>query len=236
METALGRRLASPLLLAPVLALALIAPWPALAADPLTPTTYVSTVKPNVDTVSVNLYRPYAVARQFTSYWCVPANAQTMLNLVTHSRDRSYRNQARYAWHIHRLNRYRYVTAGNDVAGWASFLDQWMPGDLHYAARAYDTRAEAIAAIVDAIDRTGHPVGIVVDRGRHAWTVVGYRALVPRAGPRTIIGLYVAGSLSASDPWPYRYLNLDQFGVRYTRYHEWQRRVVWEGKFVTVSE
>ena len=29
---------------------------------------------------------------------------------------------------------------------------------------------------------------------------------------------------------------ISQFGLRYTRYHEWQRRVVWEGKFVTVSE
>ena len=93
METAVARRLASPLLLA--LAVALIAPWPALAADPLTPATYVSTVRPNVETMNVNLYRPYAVARQYTRYWCVPANAQTMFNLVTHGRDRSYRNQAR---------------------------------------------------------------------------------------------------------------------------------------------
>jgi hypothetical protein len=31
-------------------------------------------------------------------------------------------------------------------------------------------------------------------------------------------------------------MTLSQFALRYTRYHEATRRVVWEGKFVIVSE
>ena len=218
------------------LAVASVLPWGALAADPLVPTTQATTVTPTVMTVNVNLYRPHALVRQFTRYWCVPAAAQAMLNIVNRGHDRSYRTQARIARRIHRLNSYTYRSKGNDVGGWARYLDSRIGGAWHYAARSYQTRDAAVAAIAESIDRTGHPVGIVVDRGRHAWTVLGYRATVARGdAARTIVGLYVTGSLRR-DPWPYRYMSLSNFAVRYTRYHEWQRPVVWEGKFVIVSE
>jgi|SRR5215210_381704 len=229
------RRLARALLLA--MALAAAVPWQALAATPPSIAPVPATVRATIETVDVNLYRAGSVAYQYTSYWCVPANAQTMLNLINHTTDRTRDTQARYAWHINRLNRYTYATRGNDVTGWARFLDLWLPGDWHYRDRSYTTRAAAVAAMVESIDRTGHPVGIVVDHGTHAWTVVGYRATMSRGSTaKTVTGVYVSGSLAGSDPRPYRYLSLADFAVRYTRYHEWQRTVVWEGKYVIVSE
>ncbi len=95
--------------------------------------------------------------------------------------------------------------------------------------------------MVEAIDRTRHPVGITVQHGTHAWVVLGYKARVQIDDPtkRTILGLYVFGPLGpgSSDPWPYRYVTPRDLRARsYTAYHEWQRRVVWEGRYVIVAD
>jgi hypothetical protein len=192
-------------------------------------------------TIRVNLYRPLTAVRQYTNYWCVPANAQTMINIIRNTHDRSYLTQSRFYTLTRRNNRYRYRTLGNDVRGWAWLLDSRLAGPLHYKDRMYPTQTAAINKIVEAIDRTRHPVGVVVDRGRHAWTVVGYRVRQIPGQPtsRVVEGLYLFGSLKGvrSEPgWPYGYLPISAFKRRFTRYHEWQRPVVWEGNYVIVSE
>jgi len=194
------------------------------------------TPPPSVQTVEVDVYRTGAAVHQFTPTWCVPANAQKMLNIINATADRRYITQRRTNSQIQRLNGYRYTTGGNDVRGWARFLDTHVGGEWHYADRSFTSRLQAVSAIVESIDRTGHPVGIVVHHGSHAWTVVGYRATVTEGVEgRTIVGLYVSGSLRR-DPFAQRYMSLSTFALYYTRYHEATRRVVWEGKFVIVSE
>lgn len=188
-----------------------------------------------VETIDINLYHPYSVVRQYTSYWCVPASVQTMLNLIRGTTNRSRDYQARYAWHVKRLNRYTYPSRGNDPQGWAAALDKFVGGDWHYDDRWYNNQGQAIDAIAESIYRTGHPVGIVVDRGTHAWTVIGFRA-ERRDETLTVRGVYVTGPLYGRDPWPYKYLSVAQFATRFTRYHESSRSVVWEGKYVIVSE
>ena len=182
------------------------------------------------------MYRTGSAVHQFTSTWCVPANAQKMLNIINRTADRRYITQRRTNSQIRSLNGYRYTNGGNDVRGWARFLDAHVGGEWHYADRSFQWRAQAINAMAEAIDRTGHPIGIVVAHGSHAWTVVGYRATVTEGvAGRTIVGLFVSGSL-LRDPFAQRYMTLSQFAQHYTRYHEATRRVVWEGKFVIVSE
>jgi hypothetical protein len=250
----------APARLARTLAIALIAgaivPWSASAAegdpapasesapttDPAPPSDSSQVVAPALLTIDMNLYRPDAIVRQFKSYWCVPANAQTMVNLVLGRLDRSLKTQTRFAWHVKKLNKHKYPSRGNDAHGWAQFLDYWLPGDFHYRDQTFDTKAAAIDAIVESLDRTGHPVGIVVDHGSHAWTILGYRATMVEGDPSTKIveGLYVSGSLYRArrtrDPWPYQFLTLDAFRLRFTKYRESSRSVVWEGKFVIVAE
>ena len=54
---------------------------------------------------------------------------------------------------------------------------------------------------------------------------------------RTLLGFYVTGPLGrAPDPYPYRYMTLASFKSVYTRYHEWQRKVIWEGLYVVVND
>jgi hypothetical protein len=209
---------------------------PAPAESPTPPPTPIPSPTPVVQVVSVNLYRAYSAVHQYTMKWCVPANAQKMLNIINRKTDRTYTTQLRYSRQVRSLNGYRYVSGGNDVRGWARFLDAHVGGLWHYADRSFGTRTQAINAMAESIDRTGHPVGIVVGRGTHAWTVVGYRATVTEGVPgRTIVGLYVSGSLRR-DPFSWRYMTLSEFASHYTRYHEATRRVIWEGKFVIVSE
>ena len=213
---------------------------PSLAADPRTgggptPVGVRATVE---RTRTVDLSRDSAIVRQYTSYWCVPASAQTMLNLVNGTSDRSYATQERLYREIRAANKYRYSTNGNDVRGWARVLTAHLGPERSYSDVSFGSRADAYAKIVESMDRTRQPVGIVVDRGTHAWTVVGFRVneIVGDPSSRTILGFYVVGPLGpGKDPWPKAYYTVDQLSTRFTRYHEWQMSVVWEGKYVIVA-
>lgn len=212
---------------------------PALAADPVrtTPIRTATTTSSQV-TRTVDLSRDSAHVLQYTSYWCVPAAVQTMINLVTGRSDRSYSTQSRLYTELQRANLYDYSTRGNDVRGWARVLTARLPAGMGYNDVSFDSRGAAYSAIVDAMDRTKRPVGIVVGAGTHAWTIVGFtvRETPGVPGSRTILGFTVVGPLgSPRDPWPKKYYTVDQLATHFTRYHEWQRKVVWEGKYVIVA-
>jgi len=228
--------------LAATLVLGAFAAGPALAADPRGGGAPIQTsILPVVDRIrTVDLSRSGAAVTQYTSYWCVPAATQTMLNLVRGTSDRSYATQARLYRELRAANKYSYPTLGNDVRGWARVLTAHLPVGKAYSDHAFSSRASAYDAIVDSMDASGRPVGIVVDRGSHAWTVVGFRVAeqlgVRGPASRTILGFYVIGPLGAGrDPWPKAYYTVDQLSTRFTRYHESTRKVVWEGLYVIVE-
>jgi len=209
-------------------------PSPASTAAPgATPA--APTAAPRTSTI----YRSDTVVLQYAKTWCVPASAQTMANLVLGRSDRTYATQKSLGARVRSYNAYTYTSAGNDVRGWAGALNWVLPDSLPvvYRDRSYGSRSAAITAIVGALDRTGYPVGIVVRRGTHAWTVLGYRASEVPGDPasRAILGLYVVGPLgSPSDPWPYRYMTLATFASYFTAYNEVERRVIWQGRYVIV--
>lgn len=207
------------------------APTPAPTAAPTPPRTPVVT--------RVNLYRSSAMVRQYTNYWCVPAAVQSMVNLVRNTSSRAYATQNYYYKMIRRNNRYAYATRGNDPQGWAWGLRNFSRGTAMYAARMYSNKQQALDAIVTSIAGTGDPVGVTVKGGTHAWVVLGYRTSHDPLEPtrKTILGFYVSGPLgSRADRWPYAYLTTAQFNTYFTRYHEWQRKVAWEGKWVIIAQ
>lgn len=179
------------------------------------------------------------MVRQYTNYWCVPATTQSMVNLVRGTSNRTYLTQKYYYKRIRQNNRYYYRTLGNDPQGWAWGLNYFSRGSARYAARAYSNKQAALEYIVASIRRTREPVGVTVRGGTHAWVVLGYRTSHDPIEPtrKTILGYYVSGPLgSYADKWPYRYLTVAQFRMSFTRYHEWQRSVIWEGKWVVVAQ
>jgi hypothetical protein len=232
-------------------------PWPAAAADP-TPTpaptawtrddpspTLAPVVRPMASpaiqpaATKAFIYRESAMVKQYTNYWCVPATTQTMVNLILGRSDRSYATQERIYRATRQHNRYVYKTKGNDPQGWAWSLRYFSGGTTTYRDRIFTNKTAAINAIASAIDRTGTPVGVPVHRGTHAWIVLGYRAERSATDPtkRTLTGFYVSGPLgSPTDPWPYKFISMADFRDHFTRYHEWQRSVIWEGTWVVISQ
>ena len=198
------------------------------------------TPKPTSDTVlqSRNLYRYSAMVRQYTSYWCVPATVQSMANLVLGTSNKSYSRQG-YIYKLTRQhNRYRYATRGNDPQGWGWSLRYFTHGRPYYP-RSYTNKEQAINSIWMSIAKTRQPVGVPVRAGTHAWVVLGYKLTYERDEPskKTLLGLYVSGPLgTTADRWPWKYLTVSQFRDVFTRYHEWQRSVIWEGKWVVLAQ
>jgi hypothetical protein len=224
--------------LAATLLLAAFATTPALAADRSLGGPTARTIQPFERTRTLDLSRSGAAVTQFTSYWCVPAAEQTMINLVRGTSDRTYATQARLYRETRAANKYSYPTRGNDVRGWARVLTAHLGPGMGYADRMFSSQAAAYDAIVDSMTATKRPVGIVVDRGSHAWTVVGFKVheTVGVPGSRTILGFYVIGPLgSPRDPWPKAFYTVAQLSARFTRYHESTRTVMWEGKYVMVQ-
>jgi len=179
------------------------------------------------------------MVRQYTNYWCVPAVTQSMVNLVKGTSNKSYLTQKFYYKLTRQHNRYIYVTKGNDPQGWAWSLRYFTQSQANYQWRSFTNKSTAVNSIAEALKRTRHPVGVTVYGGTHAWVVLGYRYSVNVADPtkRSLLGLYVSGPLgTVSDRWPYRYLTVSAFRDVFTRYHEWQRKVIWEGKWVVISE
>jgi hypothetical protein len=211
---------------------------PSPATNTPDPTATPTPSPPSYTLASINLYRSTAMVRQYTNYWCVPATVQSMANLILRTSNRSYSRQG-YIYKLTRLhNRYRYVTKGNDPQGWAWSL-RYFTGGRNYQARAYSDKTAAINSIAASIARTKHPVGVTVYAGTHAWVVLGYKQTYDQDEPskKTLLGLYVSGPLGTTrDRWPYKYLTVAQFREVFTRYHEWQRSVPWEGKWVVVAQ
>ena len=212
-------------------------PAPDATPTPLPTPTPVPTPRPTPVITKVNLYRASAMVRQYRSYWCVPATTQSMVNLIRDRSNRSYRTQKYLYKRIRSHNRYDYRTLGNDPQGWAWGLRTY--SGKPYYARAYTNKQQALNAIVASITRTGDPVGVTVRGGTHAWVVLGYRTSHDPIEPtkKTILGFYVSGPLgTTADKWPYAYLTTAQFKTWFTRYHEWQRSVIWEGKWVVIGQ
>ena len=210
--------------------------------DPLAPTPILGATVPAPEPVvdSFVIYRREAVVRQYTRYTCVPATTQTMLNLIKGTNDRSVATQMRYYQAVRKNNRYTYRTLGNDPRGWAWGLRYFSGGTTNYRARAFDDKATAMWAIQESIARTGSPVGITVWGGTHAWVVLGYKTASDPLDPsrKTLLGFYVSGPLGSSskDPWTNEFMELADFKKHFSRYHEWQRRVIWEDRWVIVSQ
>ena len=224
--------------IAATLLLGVLAASPALADDRNLGGPARAGGQPYERTRTYDLFRSGAMVTQFTSYWCVPAATQSMINLVAGTSDRSYATQSRLYRELRAANLYRYTTRGNDVRGWAKVLTAHLGPGRSYGDRSYTSQAAAYNAIVDSMTLTKRPVGIVVDRGTHAWTIVGFKVTetVGVRASRTILGFYVVGPLgSPRDPWPKAYYTVAQLSSRFTRYHEATRTVIWEGKYVIVQ-
>lgn len=145
--------------------------------------------RPKPGPFAMNLYEKGDFMHQQTTWWCVAASTQTMMNIIDDGRpNRSKRYQRRLHFEGRRLDRsedaYWRARAGAErwkaglhglgLTDWRDLLNTngYGPYELD---RARSLR-QAIRKAAKAIRLTGKPVGLVVWRGAHAWVMSGFTA------------------------------------------------------------
>ena len=205
---------------------------PALLVEPLSaPLADPSSPPPPAWSGKLDLFRPLAHVIQATSTWCVAAAALMMTNLVLGRADRSAAIQAAFiSW----AQKYDGLsgTVGSNAFGWTAILDRWSGAD--YEVIYLKTFEAALGVAAERIARTGKPIGIIVDGGKHAWVLHGIVAAGdPAKGPTTVSAVFVSGPLNSGrrrmhDPPPDSRLSVTAFrrswralGAGYSKAGQW---------------
>jgi hypothetical protein len=152
---------------------------------------------------AVDLLRKGDFVGQTTPYQCIGASIQMTLNIAGARDDRTAATQARVQQMARELSwtsadptrPFRGEPRGASSRGWARALNRLGVG--WFMLRSEATLEEAVRTAAVAIRRTGLPVGLLVQEGRHAWLMTGFRAT---ADPSTG-GPWEVQSVSVVDPW-----------------------------------
>jgi hypothetical protein len=181
----------------------------------------------------VNVYRSSAWVRQYWDYTCTAASTQTMLNLVLGRSNRTSLLQQRIIRYARRHDSLR-DSRGSDPAGWAKALTHFGAGT--YSWRVFASRASALRYAASRLVATGKPVGLLVWRGRHAWTMTGFTSAPnPAEDPAaSVTGIFVAPPLRGVDPRPNTWLATGSLGT-FARYRERDGLRAWVGRWVVVA-
>jgi hypothetical protein len=194
-------------------------------------------------TGTVDLYREGAFATQGTRNWCTAACTQMMINIILQRQDDSRSTQKRYIRYERAHDLYAPRQAkGSDPLGWAAAVRHYGGGnDYHDAASA--TFDEAIKKAARRLRRTGKPVGLLVDKGTHAWVMTGFCAAVDPATSDdfSVTHVMVMGPLyprqkNGYDPAPGTKLTIKRLKEFFNPYRD---HVLldnpWQGLYVTIE-
>lgn len=154
---------------------------------------------------------PYAVellgkgdfVGQKTPFQCIGASIQMTLNIVGIADDRTAATQARVQQMARELSwtsadparPFRGEPRGASSRGWARALNRLGVGS--FILRSEATLEQAVRTAAIAIRETGLPVGLLVQEGRHAWLMTGFKAT---ADPATSESWDIQ-TVSVVDPW-----------------------------------
>ncbi|HEY2887513.1 MAG TPA: hypothetical protein VGJ17_02775 [Candidatus Limnocylindrales bacterium] len=138
----------------------------------------------NGRTVRLNLAGPLDYVAQTNLVQCVGASVQMMLNIIKPGANRTAAFQHRLQVQARSLSGPTppgFVRSGAGVFGWAAALS--LRGGGAYRVVGADTLRQAMRMAATAIHDQHRPVGLLVWRGRHAWVMSGYQAVVDRSAP-----------------------------------------------------
>jgi hypothetical protein len=138
----------------------------------------------NGRTVRVNLAGSRDYVAQTNLVQCVGASVQMMLNIIKPGVNRTAAYQHRLQVQARSLSGPTppgFVRSGANVFGWAATLP--LRGGGGYRVVGADNLRRAMRMAARAIHDQRRPVGLLVWRGRHAWVMSGYEAVVDRAAP-----------------------------------------------------
>ena len=206
----------------------------------------------DVQAYAYNTYRGVHATEQPQDYTCVAASALTHLDDIWNRTDVSNATVLSY-YNIGRPHiRYAYSGKGLDPRAWAWILYDRSP--VNWTFQEYGgsksgkyTQAKANTEMVYGIRHTGQPVGALVDRGRHAFDVMGFSSSFdPDDGPYTLNGFYIVDPWTPGKQWtgfdggvyglaPNTYLTLANWNAHYFRpYSDSQFTTIWDSYYIVV--
>jgi len=185
--------------------------------------------KPRSGPLRIDLYRKGDFVSEFTSWYCLPAALQTMINIMEPGKaDRSRRTQDRLYRLARRFSTDRLQGKGAEPIGWARALEHLGYGE--WEVKAYRTRGRAVKAAAKALRMTGKPVGMLTWRGAHSWVMSGFRASADPA----LTDRYTVTSIVIQDVWyprvssiwgpsdpPGTWMRVSDLGRDFLRYNRW---------------
>jgi len=189
------------------------------------------------------LFRHGEFSTQHTWTWCVGASVQIMLNEIRGRHDHTRWGQRRYMRYARLHDRYyKRPIKGSDPKGWAAALNHFNRGSGYQVHADYSFQR----AVHDAARRlrlTGHPVGLLVKTGIHAWVMSGFKATADPALTNNFIvtAVYVEGPLFPMqqaygyDMAPDTRLSLARFRLFFRRYDDRRAGTAWDNRFVTIQ-
>ena len=169
---------------------------------------------------AMNLFEEGDFVAQYTFEWCVAASVQMTWNMVN-PEVRTARDDQQALWERARElsnNPYR----GADPGGWSDLLNELGIGP--YELASVPTFDEALKVAAQAMHDTNRPVGLVMWRGRHAWTMSGFESLgEPSVNPdfqvtgvRVVDPLYPYGSGTwGPSPQPNQLLSPEDLAIQF---------------------
>jgi hypothetical protein len=158
------------------------------------PTPYHSPAATPSGPFSMDLYRRGAFVSEYEKYMCLPAAMQVMINIMKDGPvDTSFETQ----WRLYELARtflippYVNGDTGAQPEGWSAALNAEGYGPYRMAIRP--TMVDAIHLAAKQMRLTNKPVGLLVWRGAHSWSMSGFESDVDPAvsDDFTVTGIYV---------------------------------------------
>jgi hypothetical protein len=188
-----------------------------------------------------SVYTAGSFSAQVNDYTCVGASVQMMLNIIHGEKDRSARRQKKYWRYAQEHSRFRVTDNGADAKGWALALRNW--GGGYYTVGKADSMQASLRRAARRMRLTGKPVGLLVQRGGHAWVMTGFASTADPARTRdyrvtavqAMGPLYPDGTINGKryDPGPKTWIRTRDLKAKFTAYKR-PYSGPWNGRWITV--
>jgi hypothetical protein len=183
-----------------------------------------------------DLYFAAGYERQVDSRTCTAAGTGMMMNFIAR-RDLGLNQLSILRFEQPRDALNDRVQRGSDPLGWSkatTYYSRYTGRPTTYSWQAFSSEYAALKDAAARIARFGKPVGLVVQHGRHAVVMTGFRSnRDPNRGDFRLLSIFV------SDPYGYRHVLYPAADAPLNRYLELDATTtydrLWYGKYITVA-
>ncbi|HTG41142.1 MAG TPA: hypothetical protein VK697_05945, partial [Methylomirabilota bacterium] len=183
-----------------------------------------------------DLYFAAGYERQVDGRTCTAAGTAMMMNFIAR-RDLGLNQLSILRFEQPRDALNDRVQRGSDPLGWSkatTYYSRYTGRPTTYSWQAFSSEYAALKDAAARIARFGKPVGLVVQHGRHAVVMTGFKSnRDPNRGDFRLLSIFV------SDPYGYRHVLYPAADAPLNRYFELDATTtydrLWYGKYITVA-